>query len=245
MPGHYLSVTQARNAQKCMYTAKVYVCHFTCANIRAVHLELVEDQSTEAFLRAFRRFISRRGLPECIISDNAKNFKAGARELEALKEQILEAEASQKFLATHGITWNFIVERAPWWGGFYERLIGLVKRCLKKTLEKASLNLIELNTVLTEVEAVLNSRPLTYPYDDINDAPPLTPAHFLCGYRLLTLPDMPIKPKESDPDFMPTDTNSKDLTRRVRYYEKLMRSFWIRWRKEYLVNLREQHHTKR
>ena len=194
-------------------SSKVYICLFTCAAVRAIHLELVEDQTTQAFLRAFRRFISRRGVPECIISDNAKTFKAGAQELQTIKNQVLKPNASQQFLANHNITWKFITERAPWWGGFYERLIGLVKRCLKKTIGKAYLNMIELNTILIEVEAVLNSRPLTYPYVDINDASPLTPSHFLCGHRLLTLPDTRVSVKESDPDYIPTDVSIKELTR--------------------------------
>jgi len=150
----------------------MYTCLFTCAVVRVVHLELAEDQTTNAFLRAFRQFISRRGVPECIISDNAKTFKAGAKELQTIKTQILGTGSSQQFLAHHNITWKFITERAPWWGGFYERLIGLMKRCLKKTLGKACLNMTELNAILTEVEAVLNSRPLTYTYTDINDASP-------------------------------------------------------------------------
>ena len=126
-------------------SSKVYVCLFTCAAIRAVHLELVEDQTTQAFLKAFRRFISRRGVPECIISDNAKTFKAGAQELQTMKNQVLKPDASQQFLANHNITWKFITERAPWWGGFYERLVGLVKRCLKNTIGKAYLNMIKLS----------------------------------------------------------------------------------------------------
>ena len=164
-------------------SSKVYICLFTCAAVRALHLEIVEDQTTQAFPRAFRRFISQRGVPEChcIISYNAKTFKAGAQELQTMKNQVLKPNASQQFLANHNITWKFITERAQWWGEFYERLVGIVKRCLK--------NMIELNTILIEVEAVLNSRPLTYPYVDINDASPLTPSHFLCGHRLLTLPD--------------------------------------------------------
>ena len=170
-------------------SSKMYICLFTCATVRALHLELVEDHTTQAFLRAFRRFISRRGIPEYIISDNAKTLKAGAEELQTMKTQALGTNTSKQFLANHSISWKFITERAPWWGGFYERLVGLVKRCLKKTIGKACLNMIELNTILTEVEAVLNSRPLTYLYIDINDAPPLTPSHFLCGHRLLTLPD--------------------------------------------------------
>ena len=142
--------------------AKVYICLFTCTAIRAVHLELVEDQTASAFLRAFKRFASRRGIPECIISDNAKTFKAGSQDLQALKTQVIEAAASQRFLTKHGIKWNFITERAPLWGGFYERLIGLVKRRLKKMIRNMLLNAIELQTILTEIEATLNSRPLNY-----------------------------------------------------------------------------------
>ena len=125
-------------------SSKVYVCLFTCTAIRATHLELVEDQTTKAFLRAFRRFIGRRGVPETIISDNAKTFKAAAQDLETLHSGILSHTSTQKFLANNGIRWKFITERAPWWGGFYERLIGMTKRCLKKTIGKASLNMIEL-----------------------------------------------------------------------------------------------------
>ena len=113
-------------------SSKVYICLFTCAAVRALHLELVEDQTTHAFLRAFRRLISRRGVPECIISENAKTFKAGAQELQTMTNQVLKPNASQQFLANHNITWKFIRERAPWWGELYERLVGLVKRCLKK-----------------------------------------------------------------------------------------------------------------
>jgi len=111
-------------------SSKVHICLFTCATVRALHLELAEDQTTQAFLRAFRRFISRRGVPECFISDNAKTFKAGAQELQTVENQVLKPNASQQFLANHNITWKFVTERAPWWGGFYERLVGLVKRKL-------------------------------------------------------------------------------------------------------------------
>ena len=225
-------------------SSKMYICLFTCAVVRAIHLELVEDQTTDAFHRTFRRFISRRGVPECIISDNAKTFKAGAQELQTIKTQILGTGSSQQFLAHHNITWKFITERAPWWGGFYKRLIGLMKRCLKKTLGKACLNMIELNTILTEVEAVLNSRPLTYPYTDINDASPLTPSHFLCGYRLLTLPDTNAKENEADPDYIPSEMSTKALIKRAQYQKTLINAFWTRWKTEYLTSLRE-HHTCR
>ena len=126
----YAGPLYVRNANK--EVSKVYICLFTSTAIRAVLLELVEDQTASAFLRAFKRFASRRGIRECIISDNAKTFKAGSQDLQALKTQVIEAAESQRFLANHGIKWKFITERAPWWEGFYERLIGLVKRRLKK-----------------------------------------------------------------------------------------------------------------
>ena len=83
----------------------------------------------------------------------------------------------------------------------------------------------ELNTILIEVEAVLNSRPLTYPYVDINDASPLSPSHFLCGYRPLTLPDTRVSVKGSDPDYIPTDISTKELTKRAKYYEIVIQAF--------------------
>lgn len=104
--------------------------------------------------------------------------------------------------------------------------------------------MIELNTILTEVEAVLNSRPLTYPYTDINDASPLTPSHFLCGYRLLTLPDTNAKENEADPDYIPSEMSTKALKKRAQYQKTLIKAFWTRWKTEYLTSLRE-HHTCR
>lgn len=135
----------------------------------------------------------------------------------------MEAADTQKFLSNNGITWQFIVERAPWWGGFYERMVGLLKRCLKKILGKALLTLIELTTIVTEVEAVLNSRPLTYVYSDIEDGPPLTPSHFLCGHRLITVPLLQTK-SSVDPDYQP-DEDSRQLKTRAKYHDKLMKSF--------------------
>ena len=187
-----------------------------------------------------QRFIGRRGVPETIISDNAKTFKAAAQDLETLHSGILSHTSTQKFLANNGIRWKFIAERAPWWGGFYERLIGMTKRCMKKTIGKASLNMIELNTILIEVEAVLNSRPLTYSYMGLNDSPPLAPAHFLCGHRLMTLPDHSPKDPQEDPDYDPFASSEKELVKRAKYYEAIMRMFWKRWRNEYLTGLREQ-----
>lgn len=115
-----------------------------------------------------------------------------------------------------------------------------MKRCLKKTIGKASLNIFELNTVVTEVEAVLNSRPLTYMYPDIEDGDPVTPSHFLCGQRLLNLPEQNAKDHQDDPDYPPPGQETiKTLNKRAKYHDRLMRSLWSQWRKEYLTSLRE------
>ena len=100
--------------------------------------------------------------------------------------------------------------------------------------------MIELNTILIEVEAALNSRPLTYSYMGLNDSPPLTPAHFLCGHRLMTLPNHTPKDPQEDPDYDPFASSEKELVKRAKYYEAIMRMFWKRWRNEYLTGLREQ-----
>ena len=110
-------------------TQKVWVCLFTCLVIRAVHLELVLDMTTEEFLLALRRFISQRGAPVEITSDNALTFKSASTALELIWKNVTKHEDIQSYVSSEGIKWSFIVEMAPWMGGFYERL-GLVKRAM-------------------------------------------------------------------------------------------------------------------
>ena len=134
---------------------KHYVLLFTCASTRAVHLELTEvlQPSVAAFLMSFRRFASRQGLPATLLSDNAKTFKAAHKEL----RKIVRSPEVEQFLAEKRITWKFIVERAPWWGGFWERLVRSVKQPLKKVIGKSSLSVDKLQTILTDIEAVINA----------------------------------------------------------------------------------------
>eukprot|EP00112_Aurelia_sp_Birch-Aquarium-sp1_P019023 Seg4627.3 transcript_id=Seg4627.3/GoldUCD/mRNA.D3Y31 product="hypothetical protein" protein_id=Seg4627.3/GoldUCD/D3Y31 len=214
--------------------AKAYICLFTCSTSRAVHLEVAPDLTTQAFLRCFKRFIARRGLPVTIRSDNAQTFRRANKELIA----IFESEEVQRFVGQKGIIWRFMLEKSPFFGGFYERMVQVVKRCLRKILGSAKLNYEELVTVITEVEGTINSRPLTYIYsDDIEE--PITPAHLIMGRRILTLPS---KPDElEDEDYIDTSTT---LQRRARYLNSLLESFWKRWRNEYLLSLREFHHCK-
>lgn len=166
-----------------------------------------------------------------MISDNAKTFVSASRRLKAL----FHLPEVRCHLENKQITWSFNTPKAPWQGGFFERLIKSVKRCLKKLLGRACVTYEELLTILTEIECILNSRPLTYvSTEDLEE--PLTPSHLLCGRRLLSLPhgDVP----ELDPDW---GLKYDELTRRVLYLQKLLDKFWSRWSNEYLLELRESH----
>ena len=117
-------------------TQKVWVCLFTCLVIRAVHLELVLDMTTEEFLLALRWFIAQRGASVEIASDNALTFKSASTALELKWKNVTKHENVQSYVSNEGIKWSFIVEMAPWMGGFYERLVGLVKRAMRKQSRK-------------------------------------------------------------------------------------------------------------
>ena len=160
---------------------KTYVCLFTCGRTHAIHLELTNDLTTASFLLVFRRFTSRRGLPSKIMSDNAKTFKAAAKEI----TKIRQSSQVKQLLINKRVSWEYIAEKAPWWGGFWECLVRSVKNCIRKTVGRSILNFEELHTLLIEVEATLNNRPLTYMYDDENGISyPLTPASLIYGRRI-------------------------------------------------------------
>ena len=163
---------------------KVWICLLTCCVTRAVHLEVVPSLTAEAFLRSFRRFTARRSTPTMVVSDNAKTFKAASKELVT----VMQDPEVKKYFTKEGIRWSYNLEKAPWQGGFYERLVKSLKRCLKKTIGQAKLSFDELATVIAEAEMILNSRPLSYiSSEDLEE--PLTPSHLLCGRRIMSLPD--------------------------------------------------------
>ena len=141
---------------KCRH--KVWLCLFTCCTTRAVHLELVPNLNALTFIRCFKRFTARRGIPTRVISDNGKTFKSAAK----LIRQVFEDSTVEAHLSNHQVQWTFNLECAPWWGGFFERMIKSAKRCLKKAIGRSCLTFDELITLVTETEAVLNSRPLTF-----------------------------------------------------------------------------------
>ena len=111
-----LSFQSNSSAHDSCVKEKAYICLFTCASTRGIHLELTQGLDVEEFLMAFRRFTSRRGVPATLISDNAKTFKASSAQIAKVQRSTEVAH----YLIDNQITWTFIVERAPWWGGFWE-----------------------------------------------------------------------------------------------------------------------------
>ena len=221
--------------------SKVWICLFTCLVTRAIHLELVCDMTTEEFLLCFKRFISTRGTPSEIISDNAKQFRTASNVLDRVWNQIHTSEDIASYVSDAGIQWKFNVELAPWMGGFYERLIALVKRSMRKTIGRRLLTLIQMQTLIKEIEAVLNSRPLVYVGEDVNSNIPITPAHFLTLNPKLGIPETEIT---KDPDYLPVVSTAEKVLKIWRKGQELVDMFWKIWQHEYLTSLRERTQTK-
>lgn len=207
---------------------KAYVAVFFCGVTRAVHWELMTGMAASSFMLAFRHFISRRGVPSTIYSDNFLAFKHCARSFHSLTDATI-----QDLCSGHRIVWKFSVEKAPWWGGWWKRVIRITKETLRRALGRSSLSTEKLGTTLCEVEAVINSRPLTYLSTDDDGSYPITPAHFWLGKPKTWLP------QDRGP-LEPSSTNS-ELSRRWRHRQAITQSLWRRWRREYLLLLWSAH----
>ena len=167
-------------------TIKIWVLLFTCALYRCVHLEPLASLDTDSFLMAFTRFVARRPRPEIVRSDNAGNFVKGSAEIAQLLLLLKEEKLRQKYPQ---ITWIFNPPYAPHTGGFWERLIGVMKDSLKTVVQPGRLTREEFVTVLASTEAAMNNRPLAEEIgaSDPKDMELLTPNHFLMGGRYLSL----------------------------------------------------------
>lgn len=206
---------------------KAYVILYACCLTRAIYLELTKSMETGEFLQSLKRLIARKGRPEKIYSDNAKTFLAAAQWLKKVQQD----EKFHHFLTNQNIKWQFNLSRAPWWGGQFERLVGVVKHALYKAIGNSCLGWTELQDVLLDVEVTLNNRPLSYLEDDI-EMPVLTPnsIQFVGSTQL--------------PELEPHREDDRDLRKRAKYLRRCKETMWNRWTKEYLRGLRERHNLK-
>ena len=207
---------------------KSYVCIFASMSVKAVHLELVSDLSTESFIACLRRFIAQRGKPSSIHSDRGTNFIGAPRVLKELYAFLFSKETKEticNFCSTQGIKWNFIPIRSPHFGGLWEAAVKSFKTHLR-VVGNYKLNFEEMSTLLAQVEACLNSRPLgNVPCNDEEGIEMLTPGHFLIGRPIQAIPDHT------------HSSRSLGLLRRWYLCQGLVRHFWERWRNEYIIAL--------
>ena len=207
---------------------KAYVCVFVSLTVKAVHLELVTDLTTDAFIACLRRFISRRGCPSLIWSDNGTNFVGAANGIKELFVFLKNQETQDKissYLTNQNITWKFIPQRSPHFGGLWEAAVKSMKYHLRRIVGDLKLTYEELSTVLTQVEACLNSRPLVPLMFSDDNIEALTPGHFLIGRPLESLPDMS------------TSNDSLSLLKRWQMCQSLVKHFWKRWSTEYVTHI--------
>ncbi|XP_068211733.1 uncharacterized protein [Palaemon carinicauda] len=214
---------------------KAYIVLFTCPVTKGIHIELVKDLSCDSFLMVFRKFCSRRGFPSLMLSDNATTFVSTSVYLKNMAESSLV----QEHLNAIECKWKFIPGRAPWFGAIWERLIGLLNTCLKKVIGQAFLSFSELSYVVTELEAIINDRPLSYTSGDLDQLDILTPNHLILGRRLRSFPREVIDWRDETKD--PLYGGNRDVGKRFLYITKKCDDLWKRWEREYLTSLRETH----
>ncbi|XP_071650768.1 uncharacterized protein [Temnothorax longispinosus] len=221
----FLWITKGRGHK----AVKGYICLFVCLFSKAIHLEAVSDLSSASFLAAFKGFTARRGHCRLLMSDNGTNFRGAAKELRAMfKTTSSFYHASAADLANHGTEWSFIPPGAPHFGGLWEAGVKSVKYHLRRVLGEHKLTFEEMATLLSQVKACLNSRPLYALSNDPSDLSALTPGHLLVGEPLVNIPE---------PSLLGADVNR--LPSRWALVSGMRDHFWSRWSREYVHHLQQ------
>lgn len=209
---------------------KRYGCLFTCLASRAVHIETANSLETDSFIQALRRFIARRGPVREIRSDNGSNFVGATNELQqAIGE--MDNDQIRSRLHQEGTEWIFNPPSASHMGGIWERQIRTTRKVLTVLLHEHGTRLDDesFRTLLCEVEAIINSRPLTFASSDPDDFNPLSPSNLLTMKTSVVLPPPGV--------FQRADVYMRRRWRRVQYLANL---FWTRWKREYLLTLQQR-----
>ncbi|XP_029161170.1 uncharacterized protein LOC114941050 [Nylanderia fulva] len=202
---------------------KGYIAVFICFWSKAIHLEVVSDYSSEAFIAPLRRFVSRRGLCTDIYSDCGTTFIGADRTLrELFKASTSEGHHIARAANTQGIRWHFNPPAAPHFGGLWEAAVKSTKFHLRRVIGETTLTFEELSTLLTQIEACLNSRSLQALSDDPDDTSALTPGHFIIGAPV--------------PEPSLTGQSTSTLSR-WRHLQLMRDHFWQRWSAEYVHGL--------
>uniref|UniRef100_A0A914KWV4 Integrase catalytic domain-containing protein n=2 Tax=Meloidogyne incognita group TaxID=654580 RepID=A0A914KWV4_MELIC len=232
-------------------TLKIWGAIFVCALSRIIHLELVLDATAEKFLLAFTRFARRWRIPKRIISDNGTNFVLGSKGLKKLCQEnakerqlwleIYEKREVKEYSAKDKIEWVFITPFAPWRGGLYERMIGVVKHHLKRVIARKTMTIEEMWTLLVEVERIVNERPITF-LSESEVLKPLRPIDL--AFPLMKANEMDIATEpfdKDDPNYFEQSNSRESLIDKYKNAVSAAEWFWKEWKKSYLLALREKH----
>ncbi|XP_063994589.1 uncharacterized protein LOC135172476 [Diachasmimorpha longicaudata] len=206
-------------AGKTMY--KAYICLFVCFATSATHLELVTDLTADGFIAAYKRFTARRGICATLTSDRGLNFIGAEKELRQIIHQASSESATIKnWRATNGTEWRFNPPYSPHMGGKWEAAVKSTKHHLRRVIGNSTLTYEEFTTLLTQVEAILNSRPLCPINNDPQDTTALTPGHFIIGGSLTAIPE---------PSLEHINT---DRLNRWQLITQKVQNFWDHWARE-------------
>ncbi|XP_067635117.1 uncharacterized protein [Eurosta solidaginis] len=189
---------------------------FTCLTLRAVHIEVAHSLDTSSSVMAIRNFVSRRGYPREIFSDNGTNFKASEK---IICENLKDTDWAAVVSSFDEVKWRFNPPGTPHMGGAWERLVRSVKKVLFEILPSTSFTDESLRSALSEVEFILNARPLTFVSLESSDDEALTPNHLLIG---------------SSDGYKPIGSNTLSLRQRWQLTQQFADRFWHRWVREYL-----------
>ena len=203
---------------------KAYVLLCACSLTRGVYLDLLPSLETEECLINLKKFIGKRGRPEQIYCDNGRTFVGAAKWVKAA----MKGERLHNYLSVNQIKWQFNLSCTPWWGGQFERIIGIMKSALHKLIGNGMLSWKELQEVLLDVEITLNNRPLSYLEDDRH-------------LPILTLSSMQFVNSNVLPELQPHHTETADLCKRAKHLLKCKEVVWQPWSKEYLRSLHKKH----
>lgn len=211
---------------------KIYVCIFICFVTKAIHLEIVSDMTTDAFIASLKRFFARRGKAARIYSDNGKTFVGANEEFKRFIKTVGQDEQFSKFIVCEGVSWHFIPPRAPHFGGLWEAGVKSFKYYLKRVVGNLKLTYEEFLTIIIQIEGMLNSRPLVPLSEDTDEVEVLTPAHFLIGRELTSV---------AEPDLTNLKENRLKLWQKITRHTQLI---WRKWSLDYLNNMQQRNKWK-
>ncbi|GFY33024.1 integrase catalytic domain-containing protein [Trichonephila clavipes] len=207
---------------------KIYICVFVCFVSKAIHIEIVSDLTSDAFIATLKRFFSRRGKCAKLYSDNGKTFVGANKELKRFLKLIEDSDDNLAgFLSAEGIEWKFIPPRAPSFGGLWEASVKSIKYHLRRVVSGSNLTYEEFLTVCIQIEGILNSRPLCPLSSNSDDLNALTPAHFLIGKSMTSVVET---------NLIELKENALKKWQRI---TRLVQLIWNKWHRCYLSELQQ------